>query len=190
MSLNTLTRPRASHVTSAWIAALIIGSVILSGKFSCATPFAALAALAALDFNRKEGLLVVLAVWLANQFVGFAFLGYPHEATTYAWGLAIGLAALASYVAARAVSTKLPNANLAIVCAASLAAAFIAYEAVLFAATALLSDDGTFSTQIILQIGAVNLVAFVALVLVRRLIAMSGWMPRLSTASPAMAHAG
>lgn len=178
----------SSIAKSIWIAALVVGSVILSGRFSCATPFAALAALAALDMKRTEGALLVLAVWLGNQIVGYGFLGYPHEWSSYGWGLAIGAGALLAYAAARAVSEAMPAANFAAVCVAALAAAFIAYEAALFAATAVLLGDGTFASDIVMQIGAVNAVAFAALLLVRRLIAMSGWMPRMS--SGGLAHAG
>ena len=67
-----------------WAMLLIAGSVVLSAKFSCATPFAALATLAALGMKRTEGLVLVLAVWAANQIVGYGFLGYPHEHQSYA----------------------------------------------------------------------------------------------------------
>ena len=58
----------------------------MSGVFACAVPFAALAALAAFDTDRRDGLLLIGAVWLVNQVYGFAVLGYPMEAQAYLLG--------------------------------------------------------------------------------------------------------
>lgn len=57
-----------------------MATVLMSGVFACAVPFAALAALAAFDSERRDGLLLIGAVWLVNQVYGFAVLGYPIEA--------------------------------------------------------------------------------------------------------------
>lgn len=164
-----------------WAALLVAGSVVLTGKFSCATPFAALAALAALDMSRRDGLLLVLAVWLANQAVGYGLLGYPQDAQSYAWGVVIGIAAVAAYVVARAAAAATTASGIVVAMAAALAGAFVAYEAVLIAATNVLpSGETAFSWPVIGQIALVNVIAFAVLLILHRVIATSGWLPQLS----------
>lgn len=164
-----------------WAALLIVGSIVLSAKFSCATPFAALAALAALDMKRFDGLLLVIGVWAANQAVGYGLLGYPIEGQSFAWGAAIGIAAVTAYVAARgAIAATAPQSFVAAI-GSALIAAFVAYEAVLFAATAVLpSGEAAFSLPIVGEIALVNVIAFTVLLLLHRLVAMSGMLPQIS----------
>jgi hypothetical protein len=147
----------ADQTPWAWIAILAIASIALSSKLSCATPFAALATLAALHMNRTNGALMITVVWLANQAVGYGFLNYPHEAQSYAWGLAIGVAALAAYGAATVVSAKLSHLGQIASTALTLAAAFAVYEVVLFAVTAVLpASDAAFALDVVGQIALVN----------------------------------
>lgn len=148
----------------AWIAILAIASIALSSKLSCATPFAALATLAALQMKRSDGALMIAVVWLANQAVGYGFLNYPHEAQSYAWGLAIGVAALAAFGAATVASQQFARFGRIAMTALSLAAAFVAYELVLFAVTAMLpASDAAFSLPVVGQIALVNLLVLPAL---------------------------
>lgn len=95
--MTTETRPGASAL---WIFLLTAASMGTSFVLSCAMPFAALAALAAVHMHRSDALKLMGLVWLANQFVGFAFLHYPHSLTTYGWGLALGMAAVAALLGA------------------------------------------------------------------------------------------
>jgi hypothetical protein len=53
-----------------WIALLVAASVAFTLGFACATPLAAFAAIAALSMPRKDALLLIGLVWLANQAVG------------------------------------------------------------------------------------------------------------------------
>lgn len=173
----------ASSASARWLWAILLisGSVLLSAKFSCATPFAALATLAALDMKRADGLLLVLAVWAANQLVGYGFLGYPHELQSYGWGLAVGAAAVAAYVVARIAAGGVSRFGLVAAMVAALSAAFVAYELVLLAATLILpSSDDAFAWPVVGQIAQVNAIAFVALMLLHRLISMSGVLPPIS----------
>lgn len=164
-----------------WAGLLIVGSIVLSTKFSCATPFAALAALAALDMKRSDGLLLVVAVWAANQAVGYGLLGYPIETQSFTWGATIGVAAVAGYFAARgAIAATAPQSFVAAI-GAALIAAFVVYQAVLFAATAILpSGETAFSLPVIGEIALVNAIAFTVLLLLHRLVAMSGMLPQIS----------
>src|SRR5262249_56283086 len=86
-----------------WIGFLTAATLLMTGVFACAVPFAALAALVAFDTDRRDGPLLIGAVWLANPIYGFTVLGYPHEAQAYYGGLTMGIGAIAAYYAARAV---------------------------------------------------------------------------------------
>ena len=161
----------------AWIALLTAASVLATGVFACAVPFAALAALAALDSESSEGLLLIGAVWLANQVVGFGFLGYPLEAQAFAWGVAIGLGALAAYFAARASVTALASQGSLAIALGTLPVAFLAYEAVLYAASLLLpGGEGAFSYRVIAYVGLVEVVAFIVLLIAHRVAAAAGFL--------------
>jgi hypothetical protein len=88
-------------------------------------------------------------------------------ANAFAWGAAIGAAALVGYFAARQVrGLALP----APVCApAMLAAAFVGYEAGLYAAAVVLGGTGTaFTGAIVGYVLVINAVAFAGLLIVER----------------------
>lgn len=85
---------------SLWIGAGDVSSIGFRFVLACATPFAALATLAALKMSRRDLFTLVSAAWLANQFIGYGFLAYPETWDSFAWGGAIGIAAfLAACVA-------------------------------------------------------------------------------------------
>ena len=111
--------------TTLSIVALAMFSVLFTLGFACAVPLAAFAAISALSFDRRTALAATGAVWLANQVVGFAFLHYPTDVETFAWGGALGAIALLSCEASGLVSRRV--AGVAGACAAFLAA-FVAYE--------------------------------------------------------------
>jgi hypothetical protein len=77
-----------------WIALLAAASVAFTLGFACAAPLAAFAAIAALSMPRKDALLLIGLVWLANQAVGFSVLHYPWTADCFAWGIGLGIVAL------------------------------------------------------------------------------------------------
>lgn len=152
-----------------WIALLAAASVLLSFRLSCATPFAALAALAAIHMKRNEGFALVGLAWALNQIVGFGFLGYPHDAQSYAWGAAIGVAALATFAAASAVAPRLAHLGRYTMMAGTLAVAFVVYQIAIYAPAAVLpSSELAYSWPIIGQIALVNALVFPALLLAHR----------------------
>ncbi len=154
----------AASVWIAGVAALCVGG---SYVYACAAPFAAIAALAALKMDRKSGLALVIVAWMANQAIGFAVLDYPHTANTYAWGLAIGAAAIAGFFAARAIAAteKAP----AVTTVTAFAASFIFYQVGLYAASfALGGSDYAFSLEIVGYVLRVNAMAFVGLLILSR----------------------
>jgi hypothetical protein len=117
-----------------WIALLTAASVVFSLSLACAAPFAAIATLAALQTGRRDAFFATAVAWVANQAVGYGLLDYPQTANSYAWGAAIGIAAMAGAAAAMLVADRMAQASRIVVVPAAFAAAFIVYEAALFGA--------------------------------------------------------
>ena len=111
--------------TGVIVTLLTAASVALTLGFACALPLAAFAVMAAMLFAPAAAVGSVLAVWLANQIVGFGFLHYPTDASTLAWGLALGVIGLLSLGAAFAVLSRLHGLVGIVV---SFLAAFVVYE--------------------------------------------------------------
>lgn len=164
------------------ITALCIGG---SALYACAAPFAAIAALAAIKMDRRSGLALVVTSWLANQALGFGLLGYPHTASTFAWGAAIGIGTVAGFAAAKSITEAGQSAAVTLVLA--FAAAFVTYQTVLYAASfALGGTDHAFSTEIVWYVLKINALAFGGFVLLYRLAAA---LTRLRTAPPPVSAA-
>ena len=166
--MSTLTRTQTSSTGTPWlwIGLLAAASVALSFNLSCATPFAALATLAALHMRKADGLALVVLAWALNQVVGYCALDYPRDAESFAWGALIGVAAIAAFLTASSLAPRLAQLGQIPMMAATLFAAFAVYEIVLFAATAVLpATEVAFSWTIIGQIGLVNALVFPALLL-------------------------
>lgn len=161
--------------TTLWIALIATLCVGGSTVFACAAPFAAIAGLAAAKMDRVSGLVLVVVAWAANQAIGFGFLDYPHTASTYAWGAAIGLGSIAGYGAARSIveAGKAPVASLVL----AFVAAFVAYQTTLYAASfALGGSDYAFSSEIVWQILKINAVSFAGLLLLHRVAISLAWL--------------
>jgi hypothetical protein len=86
--------PRSA--STLWIVLLTAASTLTTWALACATPFPALAALAAVHMRRRDGITLMLIAWAASQIVGFGLLGYPHDPVTIGWGIALGVAATGS----------------------------------------------------------------------------------------------
>jgi hypothetical protein len=116
-------------------------------------------------------------VWLTNQVVGFAVLGYPWDAQSLAWGAALGIVALLSTLAAHAVALRLARAGAAAAVLASFAAAFAVYEGALFAISLVVGAMADFTPDIVAWIFAMNAGAMIGLVLLHRLGEIIGLAP-------------
>jgi len=82
-------RSVVKHLTSnnaVWLG-LLCASALLTAAYTCVTPFAPFAVIAAAALSRRDALLLMGALWLVNQTVGFAWLHYPWTATTSPFGL-------------------------------------------------------------------------------------------------------
>ena len=60
-----------------WSLVLVAAAMLYSFALACGMPFAALGALAALALPLRAAVATAILGWLANQLVGFGFLGYP-----------------------------------------------------------------------------------------------------------------
>lgn len=160
-----------------WLALLVAASVAFTLGFACAVPLAAFAAAAALTLPRRDALLLIGAVWLANQIVGFAVLGYPWEAQSLAWGAPLGIVALLSTLAAQAVAPRLARAGTAAAALASFAAAFAVYEGALFVLSLVVGATADFTPDIVAWILAMNAGAMIGLALLHRLGEIIGLAP-------------
>ncbi len=159
-----------------WIALIVTSGVCLSTVFACATPFAAVATVAALKLGRGDTIAVVGLVWLANQAIGYGFLGYPWTWDSAAWGLAIGAAAGLAVLAARGLS---PARAAPLAVSLPFVAAFTAFEFALYVAGFLLpGSDGAFSAAVIGHVFLINAVALCGLMAAFQLATLVGHLAR------------
>ena len=147
-----------------WILVLSAMSIVFSLGLACATPFAGLAAIAALTLSRRDAFIAAGLVWLANQVVGFGLLGYPTDPTTLGWGVALGISALAAVAAAQLVDRTVAAHAFPVRATLVLAAALTAQQLVVYAAYwPLSSHPTTLSFSALWYIGWTNALAFIGL---------------------------
>ena len=153
--------------TGVIVALLTASSVALTLGFACALPVAAFAVMASMLFEPLAAVGAIGAVWLANQIVGFAFLHYPTDASTLAWGVALGVIGLLSVGAALAVLSRLRGAAGIFV---SFLVAFAVYEGAVYLACLLSGTGvGSFTAPVMTRIFLINAVALGCFVAVRAL---------------------
>ena len=180
MSVTTTgSRPPTGRIV--WLALIVVSGVGLTLFFACATPFAALATLAALKTKGRDAAAVTGLVWLGNQAVGYGYLGYPWTWDSVAWGLAIGLSVALALLTALALSPR-RSASLAV--SLPFVGAFAAYELSLYIASfALPSSDTAFAAAVVEQLFLVNLVALLGLIAAHQVASLIGLLLRNNTAS-------
>jgi hypothetical protein len=149
-----------------WFGLLLGASAAFSLGLACATPFAAFGAAAVLTLSRREALVLILSVWLANQIIGFAVLDYPWTAGTFGWGIALAVAVVVATLAGEWTARHLVVASRAVKDGVILLLSFVLYEAVLYAVAAvLLGGTGDFAAAVLGQIFAINAAVFIGLLL-------------------------
>jgi len=127
---TAMTGLATARASTLWIVLLTVASTATTLVFACATPFPALAALAALHMRRRDGLILMLLSWFVSQAVGFGLLGYPHELQTLLWAPGLLSAALGSAVAAYVVLARMGSASFAVRLITAYVAAFVAFKLV------------------------------------------------------------
>lgn len=122
---------RTSGASALWVSLLTAASTATTLALACATPFPALAALAAVHMRRRDGVALMLLAWAASQFVGFFLLGYPRDGSTLAWGVGLGTAAVGSALASYAALQALQYRSVAARLSLAYAAGFTAFKGVI-----------------------------------------------------------
>lgn len=151
-----------------WVGVLVAAAILFSFALACGMPFVALGTLAALTLPARDALALATLGWLANQAIGFGFLGYPLDAMTLAWGIALGLSALAAVGGALFAKTRLPNANLLAQPAMAFVMAWAAQQGVVFIASLVLGGTTTaLAAPVIWFIFWTNMLAFAALLAIQ-----------------------
>jgi hypothetical protein len=160
---------------SLWLGLLVGASMIFSLGLACAVPLAAFAAAAALSLSRRDALLLVILVWLANQIVGFILLDYPWTASTFAWGAVLGIVAILATLAGQWMAKRFADIVRSVRFAATFLVAFAVYEAALFAiSAALLGGTEIYTAAIQGRIFVINAAAFAGLLALNHLAASVG----------------
>jgi hypothetical protein len=149
----------------AWIVFLTLASLAFASVFACAAPFAALAAMAALNLRRPDAFILTLLVWLANQAVGYGLLNYPRTFDSVAWGAALGVAALLATWTVTSLGPRALRTGPVVGAAIGFLAAFAVYQLALYAASFVLGGSETaFSPAIVWYVFEVNVAALAGLI--------------------------
>ena len=159
----TSAHPHKAAPALAWPAALAFATVAGTLLISCMMPFVALAAMVARSMPPGRAVATLVAIWSANQLIGFALLGYPATAYTFAWGVALLAAALAAMAAARAVDGGTTETTVTRLFA-GFALAFAVSETALFAFASVVGGVETFAPAIVAQLALNETLWFAGLV--------------------------
>jgi hypothetical protein len=166
-----------------WLGLLVGASLVFSLGLACAVPFAAFAAAAALSLSRRDALILILMVWLANQLVGFTLLDYAWTASTFAWGAALAIVAIFATLGGQWMAGRLVDARRAFTITATFLIAFAVYEAALFAVSAtLLGGTEIYTAAIQGRIFAINAAAFFGLLVLNHFATSVGLVNRPTVA--------
>jgi len=174
-----------------WLGLLIAAIAAITTGYTCITPFAAFAVIAATTLSRRDAVVLALALWLTNQAVGFGVLNYPWTARTLAWGVAIGAAAAVATLVACSAVRRLAALHALARMAAGFAAAFVLYELALYAAAvSMLGGADAFAPAIVGQVLFVNAVTLVGLVGLHQLVVGAAILSRRRRAHGSPARSG
>ena len=163
-------------------------SVAFTFAFACAAPFAGFAAAAACTLPRRDAYWLAGAVWLANQGVGFGFLHYPWTMDCLTWGVALGLTALLSTLAAHLTMQRLTPMWTPARIAVTFLAAFAAYEATLIIFSLLLGGIENYTPATQGRILEINAIALVGLLALNRMGIAAGLAPSFRFPTPLAAQ--
>ena len=164
-----------------WMLILTLAAVGATIALSCVTPFAALAVALAGTVGLRASLRVMIAVWLANQVMGFGFFRFPFTPDTFLIGLAIGAAAVVGAIAAWLVLNRMRSRAVFLRLGVALLVSFGIYELTLVAAVVFFGDVETFQPAIVAQLGLINAVSLVGMIVLNEVAAAvcRSWLGRI-----------
>ena len=167
-----------SDLTSAqspiWMGALVAVAALTSFALACGMPFAAIGALAALTLGWRDAVILAGLAWFTNQVIGFGFLDYPLDTLTLAWGLALGLSAIAAVEGAM-LSIRLLGATSLARLPISFLGAWASQQATVFVASLILgASDTAFAPSVLWFIFWTNAVAFLVMAMAQMIGARVG----------------
>jgi hypothetical protein len=171
-----------------WTLILILAAIGGTFALSCVTPFAALAVALAGTVGLRASLRVMIAVWFANQVIGFGFFHFPYTMSTLLIGVAIGVAAIVSTVVASVIMKYMSSRSAPLRLGIALLLSFAAYETTLLPAAPFFGDLETFRPAIVAELAFVNAVSLVGMVVLNEMAALLcrpwlGRIPRLIRSS-------
>lgn len=164
-----------------WMAILTLAVVGVTVALSCVTPFAALAVALAGTVGLRASLRLMIAVWCANQAIGFGLFHFPRTPDTFLMGMAIGGAAVAGTIAAWAVLNRMRSLPVLLRLGVAFLVSFGIYELALVGPVVFLGDLQTFRPAIVAELGLVNAVSLVGIVALNEVLAAlcRPWLGRI-----------
>jgi hypothetical protein len=163
------------NTTLIWSAVLGLTAAVGSYGLACVFPFAALAALAAVTLPTRQAVVLLAAMWLVNQGIGFTLLGYPHDGQAVAWGGIIGIAAFAALGAAK-IAFGSEKRLISLRSIMALAASIIAYQAIMFIGAYVMNGFESSTAAIVAEVVRNDALWFAGLAALR--LALGTTLPR------------
>lgn len=149
-----------------WAGTVATAAILGSWIFACITPFSAIGVMLAATLSPRKAMAWMGGVWLANQLVGYLILDYPQTANSFAHGGSLLVASMAGlFVAIEVLKWRKDETLVSL--GLAFAAAFVAYEALLYVAALYLGGIGTFAPDIVWLIAKNDFFWFVGLLAVR-----------------------
>jgi hypothetical protein len=164
-----------------WMVILTLAAIGGTFAVSCVTPFAALAVALAGTAGLRASVGIMIAVWFANQVIGFGFFHFPHTANTLLFGVAIGGAAVVTTIVASAVMKYMSSRSASLRLGVALLLSFAAYETTLLPAAIFFGDLETFRPAIVTQLVFINAISLVGMVVLNEVVAAlcRPWLGRI-----------
>lgn len=185
---SNMETPSNTLVRQVWIGTMATTSTIASLLLACATPFPSLAALAASQVSRRDGMALMFVAWFAAQAVTIMTHGFTMELSSLVWPLALGTAAGASLLAAEMAGRSLGGAHPMVRTGVGYVGAFLGFKLGILLWVSML-DHGwaAFSADVLLRQFVRNGAILVGFIALQALLARAGF--RIASLSGSRAQA-
>lgn len=169
-----MTSTPSDRTARAGMIMLLAGATtVAAAVLGCATPFPAIAAIAALSMSTRDGVALVVLSWAVSQMIGFGLRGYPLGADTLCLAASIGGSAVVGLFAATMLLRHTPVTGGLLRAGVALIAAFAAFKGAVLAPSLLLADGMHGFTSDVLARQAVRNLLFLAGLLALHRLALS-----------------